>query len=120
MRKAVTLRRLFYGLVAIAFVVLNPIHLPLTLPWLARQWEGNALGAFLARHEGTVLVVSTVYFMTTMTSFYIWLWTKRLRRRAVTQAPAVSANGQRPAAPPYRGPGGGKRAPRTRRRRVRG
>ena len=120
MPKAFTLRRLYYGLIAFAFVVVNPIHLPFTLPWLERRWAGNAVGSFLHRHEGTVLVMSTVYFMIAMTSFYFWLWNKRLRRRAVTaQVPLASTDGHSPAteATPYRGPGGGKKPPRTRQRR---
>ena len=121
MVKSRRLKIAFYAAVAVGFIALNPLHLPFTLPWLAAQWEGNALGQLLSRHESTVLVVSTVYFMMASMAFWYWMWSKRPRRQqAPTTTASVSTNGVHPVGTPYRGPGGGKTRPRShQRRRVR-
>lgn len=120
-----TPRRLLYALVGLSFVAFNPIHLPFSLPWLGRQVAGSSLGDVLARYEGTILIVSTVYFMMVMTSFYIWLWGRR-KARASAAAPREAsrpapreASRQAPPQEPYRGPGGGRRPPPSLRSRSR-
>ena len=124
--------RIVVVLVLVGLTVLNPLHLPWTLPWLTEQLSGTAFGRFLAEREGTIIVLGTVYFAATMIPVYYWIWRRTSRRRSQARAPArvqaVSPSAQTPAQTTeaeeesYRGPGGGKRPPRpprSRRRRTR-
>ncbi len=122
----ITPQKAILVLVVLGLTVFNPLHLPWSLPWLTDQMGGNSFGEFLRDREGLIIVIGTVYFTGAMIPVYYWIWQRTTRRRAEAKAPARA-----PAAVPvstepdgdeYRGPGGGKRAPRpsrSRRRRSR-
>lgn len=119
MRKNPWLRRFLYVVIGVGFVAVNPLHLPFSLPWLARRLEGSFLGTFLSRYEGTILVVSTVYFLIATFAFYTWMSSRRTRRGITPPATGASMNGGHAVGGAYRGPGGGKTPPRHSRRRIR-
>lgn len=105
-------RNYLIGLVAVGFIVLNPLHLPLTIPWFIENQAGTPLGDFVATYEQQIIVGATVYFTAVMIPVYIWLWRRR-RKTGETprrEAPAPVENPE-PGEPIYRGPGGGKRLP---------
>jgi hypothetical protein len=114
------MRRVLIALVAIGFIVLNPIHLPLSVRWLADRYAGTGLGRFLLDNEVTIVIVGTVYFTAVMIPVYYWLWTRRRRPSApdaVARARGRGAVAAEANSEPYRGPGGGKREPPSMRRR---
>ena len=105
-------RNYLIGLVAVGFVVLNPLHLPWTTQWLIENQSGTPLGDFVAENERPLIVGSTVYFTAVMIPVYIWLWK---RRRNANKTPRREAPAPiehlGPGESAYRGPGGGKRLP---------
>ena len=128
--------RIVVVVVLLGLTVLNPLHLPWSLPWLTDQLAGTGLGRFLVEREGTIIVLGTVYFTAAMIPVYYWIWQRTSRRRALgrTTAPAAAVSpasetaqaeaddSEETADDSYRGPGGGKRPPRpsrSRRRRPR-
>ncbi|MDA1097100.1 MAG: hypothetical protein O3B84_07590 [Chloroflexi bacterium] len=118
-----SLRRLLIGAAAIGFVVVNPLHLQWTLPWLEGQLDGTAAGDFLRTNERTIVVAGAVYFTAAMLPVYYWMWSRRRRPapQIVGPARATATEADAPIGASYRGPGGGKRAPRparARRRRI--
>ena len=108
-----SLRGYIITLVAIGFIVLNPIHLPFTLDYVIERQSGTQLGAFLADNQSGIIIGATVYFTAVMVPVYFWLWKRR--RRAAKQpqrvAPAATSESRGPGESTYRGPGGGKRLP---------
>ena len=108
-----TLRHYIITLVAIGFIILNPIHLPFTLQYAIERQAGTRLGDFLADNQSVIIIGATVYFTAVMIPVYFWLWK---RRRGATKqparvAPTTNAAPREPGEPAYRGPGGGKRLP---------
>ena len=116
-----SLRRLVIGAAAIGFVVVNPLHLQWTLPWLEGQLDGTAAGDFLGTNERTIVIAGAVYFSAAMLPIYYWMWSRRRRPtpRSVGTALPTTAVADAPIGASYRGPGGGKRAPRPARARRR-
>jgi hypothetical protein len=122
----ITRQRFILALVVLGLTAFNPLHLPWSLPWLTQQMGGTSFGEFLRGHEGAIIVIGTVYFIGAMIPVYYWIWQRTTRRRAEAKAPTrvperVPAT-NKPDDDGYRGPGGGKRAPRpsrSRRRRSR-
>ncbi len=110
MRKAY--RNYIIGLVAVGFIVLNPLHLPWTMEWLIENQAGTPLGEFLLEYQSGIIIGSTVYFTAVMIPVYIWIWKRRRTKNETPrrQAPARVENHE-PGEPSYRGPGGGKRLP---------
>ena len=108
-----SLRAYIITMVAIGFIVLNPIHLPFTLPYVIERQAGTQLGEFLADNQSGIVIGATVYFTAVMIPVYFWLWKRR--RGAAKQpqraAPATTSEPRGPGEPTYRGPGGGKRLP---------
>ena len=123
------LRRVIIALAVLGLTVLNPLHLPFSLPWLTEQYAGTSLGDFLRDNEGAIIVAGTVYFTAAMIPVYYWIWRRTSRRRPDAGASArvaASVAVREPISDPesdgYQGPGGGKRSPRpsrSRRRRTR-
>ncbi len=108
-----SLRGYIITLVAIGFIVLNPIHLPFTLQYAIERQAGTQLGDFLADNQSAIIIGATVYFTAVMIPVYFWLWK---RRRGATKqpkrvAPSAASETSGPGEPTYRGPGGGKRLP---------
>lgn len=105
-------RNYIIGLVAVGFIVLNPLHLPWSMQWVIENQAGTPLGDFVATYESQIIVGATVYFTAVMIPVYIWLWR---RRRNAGQTPRREAPAPvedlEPGEPTYRGPGGGKRLP---------
>ncbi|MYD36711.1 MAG: hypothetical protein F4X20_06885 [Dehalococcoidia bacterium] len=105
-------RNYIIGLVAVGFIVLNPLHLPWSMQWVIENQAGTPLGDFVAMYESQIIVGATVYFTAVMIPVYIWLWR---RRRNAGQTPRreapAPAEDLEPGEPTYRGPGGGKRLP---------
>lgn len=117
----ITPQRFILALVVLGLTVFNPLHLPWSLPWLTEQMGGTSFGEFLRDREGAIIVIGTVYFTGAMIPVYYWIWQRTTRRRAEAKAPT-----RVPETVPdtterdddgYRGPGGGKRAPRPSRSR---
>ncbi len=105
-------RNYIIGLVALGFIVLNPLHLPWTLQWFIENQTGTPLGDFAAENESPIIIGSTVYFTAVMIPVYIWLWRRRRAagRTPRREAPPRVEDGSSDE-PSYRGPGGGKRLP---------
>ena len=105
-------RNYLIGLVGVAFIVLNPLHLPWSMQWVIDNQAGTPLGDFVTEYESQIIIGSTVYFTAVMIPVYIWLWR---RRRSAGRTPPREAptpvEDREPGEPSYRGPGGGKRLP---------
>lgn len=107
--------------IVIAFasaLVINPIHLPFTVPWLGNQLA--AMGAasvadWIKANEGMIVAVGTGYFLAAIGYVYWWLFFIRRRKAQQTAAATVPVVAPQDSGEPYRGPGGGKRRPRARR-----
>ncbi len=122
----ITRRNVIMAVVVLGLTVFNPLHLPWSLPWLTDQMGGNSFGGFLRDREGAIIVIGTVYFTGAMIPVYYWIWQRTTRRRAeaktMVHVPTAVLATNEPDDDGYRGPGGGKRAPRpsrSRRRRSR-
>ena len=112
-------RNYLIGLVAVGFIVLNPLHLPWTMQWLIDNQAGTPLADFIAEYESSIIVGSTVYFTAVMIPIYIWLWKRRRNANKTPrrEAPAPIED-REPGESSYRGPGGGKRLPRSLRQKA--
>ncbi|MBI4328915.1 MAG: hypothetical protein HY685_03505 [Chloroflexi bacterium] len=108
--------------IVIAFassLVINPIHLPFTVPWLGNQLAAmgvTSVADWVKANEGMIVAVGTGYFLAAIGYVYWWLFF--IRRRKVQQAATVAVAAPQDSGEPYRGPGGGKRRPRARRHRT--
>ena len=102
-----TLKRALILLVFIGFVLFNPIHLGWTLPYAAEL--DNPLGDYVKGNEQGVLIFSTVYFTAVMMPIYYWIWTRRRKKSGKTDDGTAVAEA-------YRGPGGGKKRPKKKRK----
>lgn len=108
-----SLRAYIITLVAIGFIVFNPIHLPFTLQYVIERQAGTQLGDFLTDNQSGIVIGSTVYFTAVMIPVYFWLWRRRrgATKKPERMAPSAASETSGPGEPTYRGPGGGKRLP---------